>query len=170
MLSNDEASGFWGPRVFLSDGPARQPVTSQVAYWAEGVDPGEPVTILVKGLSELVEGVQKAACIQAIFEKGWQRIPMAAPMDPTHLQPLIRGLLDTLKIHVQSLRKNIQTAVECNQQNPQNPLTHVLGRNAAQHSHGCEMGWTNPGGGADKSRRVRQASHEPHPGQPPSEV
>lgn len=42
-----------------------------------------------------------------------------------------------------------------------------LGGVVTQHSHGREMGWTDPGGGADGNRRVRQASRNPHPGQPP---
>lgn len=56
--------------MFLSDGPAGEgSITSRVAYWAGGVDPkerGEPVIIRVKGLSEVAEGVQKAACVQAM--------------------------------------------------------------------------------------------------------
>ncbi|OPJ67375.1 hypothetical protein AV530_011660 [Patagioenas fasciata monilis] len=83
LLSNDEAGGFWGPGVFLNGGPdGDQSPTSRVAYWAGGVDPREreePVIIRIRGLSELSEGVQKAACIQAMYEKGQQGIPVAAP-------------------------------------------------------------------------------------------
>ncbi|KAK4818051.1 LOW QUALITY PROTEIN: hypothetical protein QYF61_004578 [Mycteria americana] len=100
------------------DGPAgNQSVTSWVAYWAGSIDPkegGEPITIWIRGLLELPEGVQKAACIQAKYERGQQGIPMAATVDPAHLRPLIRGLPDALKIYVQSLRERIQTAIECN--------------------------------------------------------
>ena len=49
LLSDDKARGFWGPGVFLSDGPAGdQLITSRVTYWAGGVDPKEqeePVTV-----------------------------------------------------------------------------------------------------------------------------
>ena len=37
LLSDDEAGGFWGPGMFLSEGPARNPsIPSRVAYWAGG--------------------------------------------------------------------------------------------------------------------------------------
>ena len=119
-----EASGYWGP-VFLSDGPAGdQSITSQVVYWAVGVDPkkrGEPIIIRVKGLSELAEGVRKASCVPAMYERGQQGTPVAAPMAPNHLKPLTGGLPDALKMHVQSLRERVQRAIERNQQNSQNP-------------------------------------------------
>lgn len=50
---------------------------------------------------------------------------MAAPVDPSHLRPLTRGLPDTLKIHVQSLGERIQGTRERNRRAPQNP-DHVL--------------------------------------------
>ncbi|KAK4810107.1 hypothetical protein QYF61_008083 [Mycteria americana] len=137
------------------------------------IDPkerGEPITIRIRGLSELAEGVQKAACIQVMYEREQQGIPMAAPVDPAHLRPLIRGLPDALKIHVQSLRERLQTAIERNWQNPPSPPAHVLTWAETLHSiatHGCDMGWMDPGGDADGSRRVRQASFESCPGQPP---
>lgn len=175
LLSNDEAGGFWGPGVFLSGGPdGDRSLTSRVAYWAGGVDPREreePVTIRIRRLSELSEGVQKAACIQAMYEKGQQGIPVAAPVNPTHLRPLIRGLPNTLKMYVQSLREKIQLAVELNQQNPQNPVAHVLTWSEMLHNivtYRREMGWPGPGGGStDKSRRVGPARRKPCPRWPP---
>ncbi|XP_069631239.1 LOW QUALITY PROTEIN: uncharacterized protein [Haliaeetus albicilla] len=131
LLSDDEARNYWGPGVFLSAGSAGdQSITSRVAYWAGGADPrerGEPVTIQVKGLSELTEGVQKPTCVQAMYDRGQQGIPMTALVDPRHLRPFIRDLLDVLKIHVQSLtlRERILGVIECNQQNPQKLPTHV---------------------------------------------
>lgn len=129
LLSDDEANGCWAQGVFLSDGPAGdRSITSRVAYWAGGVDPkerGEPVIIWVKGLAELAEGVEKAACVQAMDERGQDGIPMAAPVDPSHLRPLIRGLPDTLKIPVQSLGERIPGTIERNRRAPQNP-EHVL--------------------------------------------
>lgn len=73
LLNDDEAAGFWGPGVTLSDGPAGDhSVTTRVAYWAGGIHPkerGELITICVRGLSELAERVQKAACIQAMYKR-----------------------------------------------------------------------------------------------------
>ena len=149
--------------MFLSDGPAGdRSITSRVAYWAGGVDPkerGEPVIIRVKGLSELAEGVQKAACVQAMDERGQHGIPMAAPVDPSHLRPLLRGLPDTLKIHVESLGERIQGTIERNRRAPQNP-EQVLTWGEALHrrvTYGREMGWSDPGGGPDGNKRVWQS-------------
>jgi len=70
LLSDEEAGRFWCPGVILGDGTAGdQSITSRVAYWAGDVDPkerGEPVTIRIKGLLELAEGLQRAACVQAM--------------------------------------------------------------------------------------------------------
>ncbi|KAM9591233.1 uncharacterized protein ACIBXB_006106 [Morphnus guianensis] len=115
-------------------------ITSRVAYWAGGVDPrerGEPITIRVKGLSELTEGVQKAACVQAMYDRGQQGIPMTAP-----------------------------GAIDRNRQNPQGPAAHVLTWEEVLHSivvYGREMGWTEPSGGTEGSRKVRPASCKPRP-------
>lgn len=92
--------------------------------------------LLLKGLSELVDGVKKAACIQAMYERGRQWVAMAALVDPSHLKPLLRGLLDALKIHVQSLKERIQRAIEINQHDPHNSphARFDLGGNATQYS------------------------------------
>lgn len=64
LLSDDEASGFWGLGVFWSDGPpGDQSITFRVAYWAGDVPLKE-----WGGLSELVEGVHEAASVQAMYE------------------------------------------------------------------------------------------------------
>lgn len=55
------------------------------------------VTVTVKGVSELPERVQTAACIPAVHERGLQGVPMAAPGDAEHLRPLLRELPDALK-------------------------------------------------------------------------
>ncbi|KAK4808440.1 hypothetical protein QYF61_004896 [Mycteria americana] len=130
LLSDNEARGFWGPGVLLSDGPAGdQSITLRVAYWAGGVDTKEIVR--VSGRST------KAVCVQAMYEWGQQGIPMAALVDPRHLRPLIRGLPDALKIHVQSLRERIQKTIEHSRPNPQNLLAHILtwARDVTQYSH-----------------------------------
>lgn len=120
---------FWGLGVFLSDKPACYQSMSRAVYWAGGVEHrerGEPIIIQVKGLSESAEGVQKAVCVQVMYGRGQQGILMSAVVDPSHLRPLIWELLDTLKIHVQTLRERFQRNIECNQQNPQNPPMHLL--------------------------------------------
>ena len=86
----------------------------------------EPITIWVKGLSELAVGVQKTMCVQAMYERGQQGIPLAVPVDLSHLRPLIRGLPDALKIHVQTLRERVQRANKHKQQEPQNLPVHAL--------------------------------------------
>lgn len=119
-LSDDVASGFWGPRVLLSDRPpGNQLITSQVTNWAGGVHPkeqGEPVALWVKGLSELAEGVQKTTCIQAMNERGRYGVLITAPVDREPLSLLLKGLLDTLKTNVHAFRERIQGPIECNWQ------------------------------------------------------
>ena len=86
---------------------------------------------------------------------------------PPPLRPLIRGLPDALKIHVQSLRERIQGAIERNQQNPP---AHGMTWAEVLHSivvHGREMGWAEPSGGAEGNRKVRQASRKRRPERPP---
>uniref|UniRef100_A0A8C3K6U7 Uncharacterized protein n=1 Tax=Calidris pygmaea TaxID=425635 RepID=A0A8C3K6U7_9CHAR len=98
MLSQDEASRHWGPGVILNLGPdpADTPhsITSRVAYWAGGVDileRGEPSLIPIESLSELPTAITKAACIQAMQEKGQHDIPLSATVNFEMLKPLIRG-------------------------------------------------------------------------------
>ncbi|KAM9591235.1 uncharacterized protein ACIBXB_006110 [Morphnus guianensis] len=101
-----------------------------------------------------------------MYDRGQQEIPMTAPVDPRHLRPLIRGLPDALKIHVQSLRERIQGAIDRNRQNPQGPAAHVMTWAEVPHSivvHGHEMGWAEPSGGTEGGRKVRPASCKPRP-------
>ncbi|KAK4810566.1 hypothetical protein QYF61_004529 [Mycteria americana] len=88
MLSEDEASGYWGPGVFLNLGPdptnTPHSITSRVAYWAGGIDTmerGEPSIIPIKSLSELSTAVTKAACIQAMHKRGSHDVPLSAAVD-----------------------------------------------------------------------------------------
>lgn len=121
---------------------------------------GEPITLWAKGLSELLEGVQKAACVQAMYDRGQQGIPITAPVDPRQLIPLIRGLPDSLKVHMQSLGERILGITEHNQQNPHKPPAHVMIWAEVQHSivvHGCEMGCVESSGGTEGSRKVQAA-------------
>uniref|UniRef100_A0A8B9BR63 Uncharacterized protein n=1 Tax=Anser brachyrhynchus TaxID=132585 RepID=A0A8B9BR63_9AVES len=83
MLSEEEAGGFWGPGVFLT------------------TTPGADVAV----------AVQKAACIQAIYERDeFRKSPMLAPINPARLTPLIRGLPDCLKMFVANTQGRIQAA------------------------------------------------------------
>ncbi|NXO54347.1 POL5 protein, partial [Aramus guarauna] len=99
LLSEEEAEGCWGPGVFLTTtmGDHNYSLTMRAANWAGGIDPqdrGEPVVIKTSGLSDLAVSVQKAACIQAMYERDMlRRSPMLAPVDPARLTPLIRGII-----------------------------------------------------------------------------
>lgn len=106
---------------------------------------GEAVAVTVKGLPELPEGVRAAACTQAVYERGLHRVPVAAPVDSCHLRTLLRGLPDSLKMFVPSLRERIQAAIDRNQQNPQTPppsrARFDLGGDVTQYSLGRSGGW-----------------------------
>ncbi|XP_074669759.1 uncharacterized protein LOC141918811 [Strix aluco] len=104
LLSDKEAEGYWGPGVFLRTGDRRAPwsLTQRVAYWAGGLNPlerGDPLAI-TGTVDQLVESVQKAACLQMMYDrelKPNQGSPMMMPVDPERMTPLIRGLPDSLK-------------------------------------------------------------------------
>ncbi|XP_071587777.1 uncharacterized protein [Heliangelus exortis] len=104
LLTEQEAGGFWGPGVFLNTGDRHAPwsLTQRVAYWAGGLNPlerGDPLAI--KGeVDQLVESVQKAACLQMMNDRMLDMrfsSPMLLPVDPERMTPLIRGLPESLK-------------------------------------------------------------------------
>lgn len=107
---------FEGPGVFLTTTPGdhNYSITAQAAYWAVGIDPqerGEPLEITATSYSDLAVAVQKAACIQAIYESNeFRKFPMLAPIDPARLTPLICGLLDCLKMFVANTHDRIQAS------------------------------------------------------------
>ncbi|KAK4807063.1 hypothetical protein QYF61_018404 [Mycteria americana] len=122
MLSEDEASGYWGPVVFLNLGPdptnTPHSITSRVAYWAGGIDTmerGEPSIIPIKSLSELSTAVTKAACIQAMHKRGSHDVPLSATVDFAMLKPLIRGAPAILKSHLVAKRDEIKKDTEHNE-------------------------------------------------------
>ncbi|KAK4810621.1 hypothetical protein QYF61_007358 [Mycteria americana] len=122
MLSEDEASGYWGPGVFLNLGPdptnTPHSITSRVAYWAGGIDSmerGEPSIIPIKSLSELSTAVTKAACIQAMHKRGSHDVPLSATVDFAMLKPLIRGAPAILKSHLVAKRDEIKKDTEHNE-------------------------------------------------------
>ncbi|KFP93488.1 hypothetical protein N329_12445, partial [Haliaeetus albicilla] len=104
LLSEKEAEGYRGPGVFLTTGDRRAPwsLTQRAAYWAGGLNPlerGDPLTI-TGTVDQLVESVQKAACLQMMYDrelKPHQCSLMMMPVDPERMTPLIWGLHDSLK-------------------------------------------------------------------------
>ncbi|XP_068251410.1 uncharacterized protein [Nyctibius grandis] len=104
MLSEREAEGYWGPGVFLTTGDHGVPwsLTQRATYWAGGLNPserGDPLA-LTGSVDRLVENVQKAACLQMMYDrelKFRQESPMMIPVDPERMTPLVRGLPDSLK-------------------------------------------------------------------------
>uniref|UniRef100_A0A8C0IHA1 Uncharacterized protein n=1 Tax=Bubo bubo TaxID=30461 RepID=A0A8C0IHA1_BUBBB len=111
-----EAEGYWGPGVFLTTGNHQSPwsLTQRAAYWAGGLNPlerGDPLAT-TGTVDQLVESVQKAACLQMMYDrelKHNQGSPMMMPVDPKRMTPLIRGLPDSLKpigIHLQGKIQN----------------------------------------------------------------
>ncbi|KFQ42709.1 hypothetical protein N333_00184, partial [Nestor notabilis] len=114
LLSEEEARGFWGPGVFLTVAPGdhNYSLTARAAYWAGGIDPqerGDPLIIQTNSLSELITSVQKAACIQAIYERDpTKKSPMQSFIDPARLNPLIHGLPESLKMYVVGIQIRLQ--------------------------------------------------------------
>ncbi|XP_027528790.1 uncharacterized protein LOC113962193, partial [Neopelma chrysocephalum] len=124
LLTEKEAEGFWGAGVFLTTGDNRGPwsLTQRPAYWAGGLNPlerGDPLAI-VGNVNQIVESVQKAACLQMMYDRELtprRESPMMLPVDPERMIPLIRGLPETLKSigiqlknRIESLTKGERTA------------------------------------------------------------
>ncbi|XP_074667200.1 uncharacterized protein LOC141917704 [Strix aluco] len=115
LLSEKEAEGYWGPGVFLTTGDHRAPwsLTQRAAYWAGGLNPlerGDPLAI-TGTVDQLVESVQKAACLQTMYDrelKPNQGSLMMMPVDPERMTPLIWGLPDSLKAIGIQLQGKIQ--------------------------------------------------------------
>ncbi|KAK4824891.1 hypothetical protein QYF61_021131 [Mycteria americana] len=168
MLSEEEAGGFWGPGVFLTTTPGEHnySLTARAAYWAGGIDPqerGEPLVIKATGSSDLVAAVQKAACIQAIYERDeLRKSPMLAPIDPARLTPLIRGLPDCLKMFVANAQDRIQAACRdagCDRRLSQCiPIPTWSEFAQDMHRYGRRTGWISSSSvkPPDHARRVRQ--------------
>ncbi|XP_021238285.1 uncharacterized protein LOC110390976 [Numida meleagris] len=104
LLTEKEAEGYWEPGVFLTTGNNHAPwsLTQRAAYWAGGLNPlekGDPLAITGTAY-QLVESVQKAACLQMMYDRKLQphhESPMLMPVDPERMTPLIRGLPESLK-------------------------------------------------------------------------
>ncbi|XP_071891101.1 uncharacterized protein [Anas platyrhynchos] len=168
MLSEEEAGGFWGPGVFLTTTPGDHSysITARAAYWAGGIDPqerGEPLEIRATGYSDLAVAVQKAACIQAIYERDeFRKSTMLSPIDPIRLTPLIRGLPDCLKMFVANTQDHILAACRDDdsgcRQNPNSPIPTWSELVQDIDKYGHRMRWINSSSikSQDHSRRVRQ--------------
>ncbi|XP_074390274.1 uncharacterized protein LOC141727886 [Zonotrichia albicollis] len=113
-LTEQEASGYWGHGVFLTTGDKRDAwsLTQRAAYWAGGINPlerGDPLAIATIP-DQILESVQKAACLQMIHEKklipGFES-PMQLPVKPEIMTPLIRGLPETLKSTAITIQKTV---------------------------------------------------------------
>uniref|UniRef100_A0A8B9NYL3 Uncharacterized protein n=1 Tax=Apteryx owenii TaxID=8824 RepID=A0A8B9NYL3_APTOW len=178
LLSEGEAEGYWGPGVFLTTplGNHSYSLTARAAYWAGGLDPqerGDPLVIETTGFSDLVASVQKAACIQAMYEReALRRSPMLAPVNPARLTPLIRGLPDSLKTYVANAQDRIQTARAMNAgaaatQPPRNQVHVTTWNEFVQEiiNYGRRTGWvgTRPRGSTEPPRWVRQVRAQPRP-------
>ncbi|GAB0207183.1 hypothetical protein GRJ2_003183900 [Grus japonensis] len=176
LLSEEEAGGYWGPGVFLTTTPGNHnySLTMRAAYWAGGIDPqerGDPLVIKTSGFSDLAVSVQKAACIQAMYERDvLRKSPMLAPIDPARLTPLIRGLPDSLKTYVANVQDRIRATGEANAVPYRAPR---VGRHNYRDqaiptwsefvqeivNYGRHMGWIGPTTGKPPEpppRRVRQ--------------
>lgn len=135
MLSEEEVGGFWRPGVSLTTIPG----------------------------ADLAVAVQKAACIQAIYERDeFRKSPMLAPIDPIRLTPLIRGLPDCLKMFVANTQDHILAACRDDdsgcRQNPNSPIPTWSELVQDIDKYGHRMGWINSSSikSQDHSRRVRQ--------------
>uniref|UniRef100_A0A8B9DS55 Uncharacterized protein n=1 Tax=Anser cygnoides TaxID=8845 RepID=A0A8B9DS55_ANSCY len=119
----EEAGGFWGPG-----------------------ERGEPLEIRATSYSDLAVAVQKAACIQAIYERDeFRKSPMLAPIDPVRLTPLIRGLPDCLKMFVANTQDHILAARRDDdrgcRQNPNSPIPTWSEFVQDIDKYGRRMGW-----------------------------
>uniref|UniRef100_A0A8C3Y7W9 Uncharacterized protein n=1 Tax=Catharus ustulatus TaxID=91951 RepID=A0A8C3Y7W9_CATUS len=114
QLSEQEACGYWGHGVFLTTGDKRYPwsLTQRAAYWAGGLNPlerGDPIA-LTGTSDQLLENIQKAACLQMIHERKLiigSESPMQLPVKAEIMTPLICGLPESLKATAILLQKTI---------------------------------------------------------------
>ena len=80
---------YWRLGVFLTTGDYRASwsLTQRAAYWAGGLNPlerGDPFVIMGT-VDQLVESVQKAACLQMMYDRKLeprQESPMMMSVDP----------------------------------------------------------------------------------------
>lgn len=68
MLSDMEASGFWGPGIFLNIRPGQEnhSLTIHAVYWAGGIDPQDwvyPLVIRTASFSDLRSSAWSKSCL-----------------------------------------------------------------------------------------------------------
>ncbi|XP_049671620.1 uncharacterized protein LOC126045078 [Accipiter gentilis] len=144
LLSEKEAEGYWGPGVFLTTGDHRAPwsLTQRAAYWAGGLNAmerGDPLAI-TGTVDQLVESVQKAACIQMMYDrelKPHQGSPMTLPVVPERMSILIRGLPDSLRPVGIQLRGTILNTL-----NGERSRSTLEGRMSPDHRRPGRKVWT----------------------------
>ncbi|XP_064032321.1 uncharacterized protein LOC135192875 [Pogoniulus pusillus] len=113
-LTEAEATSYWGANVFLTTGNRNGPwsLTQRAAFWAGGFDSkerGEPL-VLRGGTNQIMENVQKAACLQMVYDRELKHhfeSPLSLLVDPKPMTPLVRGLPDSLKMKGIQLQKEI---------------------------------------------------------------
>lgn len=102
LLSDVEASRYWGPRVFLSNEPVHNhSITPEgLLSWGRAQE-RDSQSLKVKGLSQLPEGIQVAACIQTMYVhwycativcSGRSQPPQTPPQKITRCPENIRSL------------------------------------------------------------------------------
>uniref|UniRef100_A0A8B9M0A1 Uncharacterized protein n=1 Tax=Accipiter nisus TaxID=211598 RepID=A0A8B9M0A1_9AVES len=144
LLSEKEAEGYWGTGVFLTTDDHRAPwsLTQRAVYWDGGLNPlerGDPLAI-TGTVDQLVESVQKAACLQMMYDwelKPHQGFPMMMPVDPERMTPLVRGLPDSLKPIGIQLQGRIQ-----NTPNGERIMATLEGKVSPDHRQSGRKVWT----------------------------
>lgn len=76
-------------------------IKQQVAYWAGGIDPWDrrkSTAVPVRSEREVSTAVTKAACLQAMNDRGAHgNNPIAASLDSQAMRPLIKGASTALE-------------------------------------------------------------------------
>ncbi|XP_074666470.1 uncharacterized protein LOC141917265 [Strix aluco] len=171
LLSEDEAQGYWGPGVFLVTDDQREPwsLTQRAAYWAGGLDPlerGDPVCIETPTVNHLTESLQKAACLQLMYDRRLvpqQPSPMLLIANPDQMTPLIRGLPDSLKSHAVQLQDRLRNALAPRGGRRAGGEAMTWGEIAQDLiNYGRRMGLTR-GTGKPKPSMIRWFSNSVHP-------
>lgn len=71
------------------------------------------MAIPTSGLDQLNESIQKAACLQLLYDKRlmpYQSSPMFLPVHPDRMTPLIRSLPDPLKLYTIQIQDHFRAA------------------------------------------------------------
>ena len=124
----------------------------------------------MKGLSELAEGLQKAAGIQAMGEGAGTGYRLPCRWIPAPLELLLEGSRVPSRYVSSPSEEGCKELLNATSEPPPGPRVRLLTRAEAFQdpaAAGREMGWAEPEGGGDRSRRVRPVSSKLRPEQPP---